>query len=103
MRLVPLFAAAVLVAAQPAVAQDGEALLRKHDCTYCHARDETRTGPSWIEVAQRYRDDPQAVAKVTAVVRKGAHGPGPWHMPPLPQVPEAEARRMAETILATGR
>lgn len=95
---------AALGAPAPATpAQDAEALLRGHDCTLCHARDETRTGPSWLEIAQRHRGDRDAVPKLVAVVRKGAHGPGPWPMPPMPQVPDAEARRMVEAILAAGR
>lgn len=96
-----VFVVAPLVAAPTALAQDAAALLHKHDCSLCHARDEARTGPAWVEIAQRYRNDPKAATKLAAIVRKGAHGSGPWHMPPLPQVPETDARRMVEYILAT--
>lgn len=92
--------AAGLVAAPGADARDVEALLQKYDCAICHARDETRTGPSYVEIAVRYRGNPKAAAILTRVVAKGAHGSGPWPMPPLPQVPRTDARLMAEYILS---
>lgn len=100
MRLVALTFAAAWAVAGAAQADEPQALLQKYDCTLCHAKDEAKTGPAFVEVAARYRGDSKAVAKLAAVVRKGAHGGGPWPMPPSPQVPPADARAMARYILA---
>ena len=95
-----LILAAAAFAPAVAHAQRGQELLRKYDCYICHADTETRTGPAFADVAARYRRDPNAVATLTALVKKGAHGSGPWHMPPMPQVPDANALQMVDYILA---
>jgi cytochrome c len=83
-----------------AAADDGAALVHKHACDLCHAPHEAGAGPSWAEVAAKYRGDPRGVDAVVAIVKKGRHGGGPWPMPPLPQVTDAEARRIADYVLA---
>jgi cytochrome c len=88
-----------LAVAGAAAAEDPQALLQKFDCTVCHATDEAKTGPAFVDIAEHYRDDPQAVATLAAVIRKGVHGGGPWPMPPSPQVPAAEAKEIARYIL----
>jgi cytochrome c551/c552 len=105
MRRVSVWAASsilaiALIGARTAQSVDAQALLRKYDCHLCHALDETGTGPAYVEIATKYRGDPNAASRLAALVRKGAHGRGPWHMPPLPQVPEADARAMVDYILA---
>ena len=80
-------------------AQERQALLQRYDCYICHADAESKTGPALVEVAARYRQDPKGAAALTAMVKKGAHGSGPWHMPPMPQVPEADARKTVDYIL----
>ena len=61
---------------------------------------ETKTGPAYADVAARYRGDPKAIARLTAVVKQGAHGAGPWPMPPHPEVSAADARTMVHYILS---
>ncbi len=94
---------AALMAAARAQAQDAPALMKQYDCYICHADKRAKTGPAFADVAAKYRGDSQAVAKLTAVVRNGRHGSGPWPMPPLPQVPNADARKIAEYILSLGK
>lgn len=36
-------------------------LIRKHDCTKCHAISKKKDGPSFTEIAEKYRDDPEAM------------------------------------------
>jgi cytochrome c len=90
--LVPLAAHAAGADVPPALA--------KHDCLICHAVDEPKTGPAFVEIGERYRGDAHAAEKLRAVLQKGAHGGGPWHMPPSPQVPAADARSIVAWILA---
>lgn len=94
-----LFVAALMTAGT-ACAQDGPALMERYDCYICHANEQAKTGPAFTDVAAKYRGDSKAAAKLTAVVRNGRHGTGPWPMPPLPQVPNADARKIAEYILS---
>ena len=83
-----------------ATAQAPETLLQYYKCYSCHADHETKTGPAYVDVAAKYGASPQAVTIVTAIMRKGAHGSGPWHMPPHPEVSDADARKIARYILS---
>ena len=100
MQLAPLIFAAVSLAADAAHAQKAPVLLQKYDCYLCHADREARTGPAFVDVADKHRGKPQATATLIAVVRKSVHGSGLWPMPPLPQVPVADAKTVIAYILA---
>jgi cytochrome c len=94
------FLAAMISVVGFARAQAPEVLLHQCNCYICHSNDETKTGPAYVDVAAKYAGNPQAVAIVAAVVRKGAHSGGPWHMPPHPEISEADARKMGRYILS---
>jgi cytochrome c len=87
-------------AAGAAHALDGQALLQRHDCYICHADNESKTGPAFVDIAAKYRRNPKAVSTLTAVVKRGAHGRGPWQMPPMPQVSDTDARKIVGYILS---
>ena len=89
-----------LLVAHGARAEDPQAMLQRYKCDACHAERETRTGPAFIEVAAKYRDDPKAAAALAAEVKRGAHGSGPWHMPPHQEVSDADARAIVQYILS---
>jgi cytochrome c len=81
-------------------AQAPEVLLNQYKCYICHSNNETKTGPAYVDVAAKYGGNPRAVAILAAVVRKGAHSGGPWHMPPHSEISEADAKKMARYILS---
>jgi len=83
---------AALSAAGVAQADDPVSKLQHYKCYVCHANDETRTGPAYVDVAARYRGNPKAVAILEAAIKRGAHGSGPWHMPPHPEVSNVHPR-----------
>ena len=87
-------------AAGPVLADEARPLLQKYKCYACHADAETKTGPAFVDVAARYRRDPKAGAVLVEAVKDGAHGAGPWHMPPHPEVSDADARIMIRYILS---
>ena len=91
---------ALMSAVGVARAQAPQILLQQYKCYLCHADDEARTGPAYVDVAAKYRGNPQAVAIVVAVVRKGTRGGGPWHMPPHPEISDADAKKMVRYILS---
>ncbi len=64
---------------------DGLALLKKNNCTACHAVDKKVVGPAFKDVAAKYRGQADAEAKLTAKVSKG--GAGSWGSMPMPPQP----------------
>lgn len=95
-----LAVAALLSAGSIAHAESPHGLLERYRCYVCHAEQETRTGPAFVDVATRYRGDAKAEGRLVPEVRKGTHGSGPWHMPPHPEVSEPDARAMVRYILS---
>jgi cytochrome c len=94
----PILAVAVVVPGD-ARAQ-APLLLQQYKCYYCHADKEEKAGPAFADVAARYKGKSQAVDRLIATVRRGRHGDGPWHMPPHPEVSEADAKEMVRYILS---
>jgi cytochrome c551/c552 len=92
--------AALFLAIVPAHADDAVALLQKYRCYICHADNEPGAGPAYVDVAAKYRGAPKAASTLAAIIRKGARSGGPWHMPPHPEVSNAEAAKMARYILS---
>jgi cytochrome c len=92
---------AALVAAGAAHAQSADELLKKHNCTVCHAIDKKLVGPAYIDVAAKYKGDPKAPTLLMEKVKKG--GVGNWGkdvpMPPNPTVPDADIKTMVTYVL----
>ena len=86
--------------ASAAAAEPPRVLLQDYKCYLCHADAETKAGPPFVDVAAKYRGNPNAVGAVAAVVRKGARGDAPWHMPPHPELSTADAKAIARYILS---
>lgn len=87
----------------PAVAADTTAelkILRSNACMGCHATDRKRVGPSFQQIAERYKNDPQATQKLSQKIQKG--GAGVWGMIPMPAHPrmsDADLRLVSAWIL----
>ena len=78
-----------------------QTLMQRNNCTACHMIDKRKYGPNFHEVAARYGGSAEAVAMIATKIRAG--GTGVWGddvMPPQPNVSEADARTMAELLLA---
>ena len=75
-------------------------LASKKMCLACHAVDKKLVGPAYKDVAAKYKGDGKAVGMLTTKIIKGGSGSwGPIPMPPHP-MPEADAKLLAEWILA---
>lgn len=85
------------------VALDAQALLTQYKCYICHADREAKAGPPYADVAAYYRGRPNAVSTIALDIRRGLRGGSTWHMPPHPEVTEAEARAMARYIMSLNR
>ena len=95
-------AAATLAAgAHAADAKAGEALAKTSGCLACHTVDKKLVGPSYQEIAERYRKDKGAEASLIQKVKAG--GKGVWGdipMPPNAHVKDADIKTMVQWILA---
>lgn len=72
-------------------------LLAKHTCTACHNAEKRQIGPAYVDVAKRNYSNEKIVELI--------HSPQPqnWpgyatEMPPMPQVPKADALKIAAWI-----
>lgn len=85
------------------LADDGEALLKKHNCAACHQAVKKTVGPGLKMIADKYAGDPGAAAKLEAKVRKGGAGSfGNMPMPPTPaKVSDADIKAMVAATLAS--
>lgn len=93
-------AGAALVTMGNAIAVDE--LHKKYACTACHLDDKKLVGPSYKEVAAKYKGDKDAVKKLSEKVRKG--GAGVWGqvpMPPNAAPTDAELKTMIEAVMKT--
>ena len=76
------------------------AIATKYGCLGCHNVSIKIVGPSYREIAAKYRNDATAPAKVREQIQKGGSGKwGPIIMPPFPQITEAETKALTEWIL----
>jgi cytochrome c len=88
-----------VASAAPALAD--LALATSKNCMACHAVDKKLVGPSYKDVAAKYKADKAAVDKLAAKIIKGGSGVwGPIPMPANPQVNEAEAKKLAAWVLS---
>ena len=75
-------------------------LATKNACTACHAVDKKLVGPSYQEVAAKYKGNAKAEAMLIEKVKKG--GVGTWGqipMPPNANVKDADAATLVKWIL----
>jgi cytochrome c len=76
-------------------------LMLSNNCLACHQIDKRKYGPNFNEVAAKYGNDKAVITTLAAKIKAG--GSGVWGedmMPPQAQVSDADAKTMAELILA---
>ena len=94
-------AAALLAAFAATPALANEALAKKHACTACHGIDTKLVGPAYKDVANKYRGDAKAEARLVEKVKKGSQGVwGQVPMPPNANVSDADAATLVKWILS---
>lgn len=84
--VIGLCAAAALMLSGQALAS--EALAKANNCMGCHTLDKKMVGPSYKEVAAKYKGQGDAEAKLADKVKKG--GVGVWGQTPMPPNPAAK-------------
>ncbi len=101
-RIAMMLGAGALAAAMaaPASAQDASALAKQYNCLACHSVDKKVVGPAYKDVANKYRGDKTAEAKLVDKVKKG--GSGVWGQIPMPPnaVPDEDIKKLVKWILS---
>jgi cytochrome c len=98
-----LFASLALVAfAAEAGLAETEAAMNKAGCTACHSKDKKLVGPSFKEIAAKYKGQTGVEAKLADKVRKGGSGVfGPVPMAPNgpDKISDKDLKEAVELIL----
>lgn len=82
------------------VAKVASILLQDNACLSCHAVDHKVVGPAYRDVAVKYANDPQALARVMSSIQHG--GSGKWGdvpMPPFAQLSSDDLKSLATFIM----
>jgi len=90
----------VSAAEQPVSPANAMAIARSNACMGCHAIDRKLVGPSFQQIAEKYKADPQASAKLEKKVKNG--GAGVWGAIPMPSHPrmsDADIRTVVAWVL----
>lgn len=96
-RLTLALVAAGLMLAGPALAD--EALAKKDMCLNCHAIDKKLMGPSFKDIAAKYKGNKEAEKMLAESIAKGSKGKfGAIPMPPQPKA-EGDAAALAKWIM----
>ena len=83
-------------------AQASEELAKKSGCLACHATDKKLVGPSYKDIAAKYKGQADAEAKLVKKVKEG--GKGVWGeipMPPNAAVKDEDIKTLVKWVLAT--
>lgn len=91
-------AASAHAAVDAAKAQE---IANKNACMGCHQVDKKLVGPSYKDVAAKYKGDKNAMAHLTKKVKGGGAGVwGPVPMPANPNISDADLKTVLDWILA---
>ena len=86
---------------QAQAADAAEALAKKSNCLMCHGVDTAILGPSYKDVAKKYKDDKTAEALLISKVKAGSAGV--WGKMPMPanspQVKDEDIKTIVKWIL----
>jgi len=105
-RTLSVIAGALLLAgnsggATAADAAKAEVLAKQHNCLQCHSADKKIIGPSYKEVAAKYKGKPDASAVLAKSIKGGAKGSwGPVPMPANDKVPDGDIGILVNWILS---
>ncbi|MFZ2724952.1 MAG: c-type cytochrome [Methylococcaceae bacterium] len=102
--LINSIALTVLLISSNSFAIEMPDLAKKYACTGCHAIDKKLMGPAWQEVANKYKGDSQAEAKLNEKIAKGGSGVwGAMSMPAMSAVSDADRKTLISFILGLAK
>ena len=102
MKIKTLLPVLALLFIAPVFADAVDDAMTKAGCMACHAKDKKIVGPSFKDIAAKYKGQSDLVAKLSEKVRKGGSGVfGPVPMAPNPpeKISDADLKAAIELIL----
>lgn len=85
----------------PLLAQADLGLATSKNCMGCHAMDKKLIGPTYKDIAAKYKSQKDAASYLQGKIIKGGTGVwGSMAMPPSANVSDAEAKTLASWILS---
>ncbi|NND31408.1 MAG: PKD domain-containing protein [Saprospiraceae bacterium] len=79
----------------------GAALISENDCRSCHLKEQQSVGPSYLAIAEKYRNSPAEHAKIANKIITGGTGIWGEHaMSAHPQISAEEAEMMVNYIIS---
>jgi cytochrome c len=98
MKLISALAVSALMVSAPAFAS--KEIASKNACMGCHAVDKKVVGPSYKDIAAKYKGQADAVDTLAKKVKAGGSGVwGPVPMPANAAISEADAKTVTKWIL----
>ena len=89
---------------QMSAVMEGKAIVENSDCRTCHKVNEKSIGPSYTQVANKYRNDSKATAYLTNKIIKGGSGVwGETAMAAHPDLKPSEVQKIVTYILSIGK
>jgi cytochrome c len=86
--------------APAAMASDIVELAKTTGCYSCHANAEKVVGPSFVAIAEKYKDDKDAVASLAQSIQNGSRGKwGRVPMPPHASLSAAELKALSAWVM----
>ncbi len=83
------------------VVAKGLSLISESDCQSCHKLNDRSIGPSYMQVALRYKNDPSAIDQLSdKIINGGAGNWGEQAMAAHPSLPKEDAEEMVKYILS---
>ena len=101
----PLLTSVLLFTTGAAHALDEAAameLAKANGCLSCHAAKEKIVGPAYSAIAEKYKDDKDAVASLVQSIQRGSKGK--WGRTPMPAhdtMNQADLKTLAEWVMNT--
>lgn len=103
MRTLLILTSGLLLASGAAHAVDEAAaveLAKNNGCLSCHSAKEKIVGPAYSSVAEKYKDDKDAVASLVQSIQNGSKGKwGRIPMPPHPSMSAADIKTLAQWVM----
>jgi cytochrome c len=95
-----LFASSTAALADTA-SSNAQSIVKKSDCMTCHAVDKKIIGPSFKDIATKYKGNPKAVELLVQKVKVGGAGSwGTMAMSPHPGLSDADITTVVKWILS---
>jgi cytochrome c len=92
------------VSISKSAAAAGNALIQKSDCRVCHAQNAKLVGPSFVQIATRYKNKSGAIPMLAGrIIQGGAGNWGQVPMTPHPQLSKKDAATMVQYILSLNK